>query len=99
MNVARIAVFDDPVLAPDDDRRAQSLRELLRTLPGFVAGYHLHEEGTGRLMSITIWESERAMREGEELVALRPEADQRGMQPTRVEQWVVESTFRPRRFW
>lgn len=98
-HVARVAVFDDPVLQPDDDRRAGTLRDLLRTLPGFVAGYHLHEEGTGRLMSITIWESDRAMEDGERLVAARPESDQRGIRPSRVERWVVDTTFRPRRFW
>jgi heme-degrading monooxygenase HmoA len=92
--VARIAVFDEPpVLADDDDRRVASLRETVRACPGFVAGYHLREEGSGRLMSVTIWESEDAMMAGEAIVRGRPPADQRGMRPSRIERWEIDGAF------
>jgi hypothetical protein len=40
MSVARVATFDEPPnLRDDDDRRMQSLHDLLRSLPGFIAGY------------------------------------------------------------
>ena len=94
MNVVRVAVFDEvPELQEDDERRAASLRELVRNVPGFVAGFHLREEGTGRLMSFTIWESDQALERGEEVVRERPPSDQRGIQPSRVETWVLEGTF------
>ncbi len=65
--VARVATFDDaPILQADDERRVASLRELARSLPGFVAGYHLREENAGRLLSVSIWESDEAMIRGEE---------------------------------
>lgn len=93
MPVARVATFEDPTLQDDDERRAGSLRELVRAQPGFVGGYHLQDPDTGRLMSITVWEDEAAMMAGEEVVASRPAEDQRGIRPSTVERWVVEGTF------
>jgi heme-degrading monooxygenase HmoA len=94
MSVVRIATFDPaPVLQDDDDRRAQTLRDLLRSLPGFVAGYHLREEGTGRLIDLSVWESEGALEAAEEAVRGRPASDQRGIRPTKVERWIVDSAF------
>jgi hypothetical protein len=61
MSVARVAVFDEPpVLQDDDERRAKSLEVLLQSLPRVIAGYELREEPSGRLMSVTLWESEEA---------------------------------------
>jgi heme-degrading monooxygenase HmoA len=94
VTVARVAVFDDPpALRDDDQRRKDTLHELLSSLPGFVAGYELREESTGRLMSFTVWESEEALEAGERAVRERPESDQRGIRPTRIERWVVDDSF------
>ncbi|HVE92305.1 MAG TPA: hypothetical protein VNE62_08400 [Actinomycetota bacterium] len=93
MKVVRVAVFDQPVVHEDDDRRAASLRDLLRGIPGFVAGYHLREEGTGRLMSFTVWDSDEALELGEQAVRARPASDQRGVRPSRVEKWMVDGVF------
>jgi len=94
MSVARVATFDQPPYRrEDDDRRAQTLYDLLRSLPGFVAAYYLRETSTGRLMSLTVWESEQALEAAEQAVRDRPVNDQRGMRPSRVERWVVEASF------
>jgi heme-degrading monooxygenase HmoA len=94
MSVARIAIFDPaPVLQEDDERRARTLRELLQSLPGFIAGYDLREEGTGRLISVTLWESEPALEAGERAVRNRPVSDQRGIRPSRIERWVIDASF------
>jgi heme-degrading monooxygenase HmoA len=97
MAVARVAIFDEPpALKDDDERRSRSLETLLQSLPGFVAGYEFRDEPTGRLMSVTIWESEEALDAGESAVRERPVADQRGIRPSRVERWSVDSSFRGR---
>jgi heme-degrading monooxygenase HmoA len=94
MSVARVAIFDEaPRLQDDDDRRMGTLRELLRSAPGFVAAYYLREEATGRLMSVTVWESEEALEAAERAVADRPVSDQRGIRPSRLERWVVDAAF------
>ena len=92
--VARVATLDElPRLHADDERRVASLRELARSLPGFVAGYHLREENSGRLISVSIWESDEAMISGEEAVKNRPSSDQRGIRPSRIERWIVDAEF------
>jgi heme-degrading monooxygenase HmoA len=97
MTVARIAFFDElPVLREDDHRRRSSLHELLFSLPGFVAGYELREAETGRLCSLTLWQSEDALEAGERAVRERPVSDRRGIRPSRIERWVVDDEFRAR---
>ena len=71
MKVVRVAVFDQPVVQEDDERRSASPRDLLRNAPGFIAGYHLREESTGRLMSFTVWDSDEALELGEQAVRAR----------------------------
>lgn len=94
MTVARVAFFDEaPVLQPDDARRVESLRDVVQAQSGFIAGYHLRDEETGRLMSVTIWESDAAMESGERAVMARPAEDQRGIRPDRVERWAVDGVF------
>ena len=94
MSVARVATFDDPPdLREDDSRRTQTLHDLLRSLPGFEGAYYLREPSTGRLMSFTVWDSERSLEAAERAVDERPVGDQRGIRPSRVERWTVEATF------
>jgi heme-degrading monooxygenase HmoA len=94
MKAARVAIFDEPpVLRDDDERRAASLRETVSCQPGFLAGYHLREQGSGRMMSVTVWESDEAMEAGEAAVRNRPPEDQRGIRPSRIERWDVDAAF------
>ena len=94
MNVARVAIWDEPPqLRDDDDRRAQSLYDLLKSLPGFIAAYYLREPTTDRLMSVTVWESEALLEAAEQAVRDRPVSDQRGIRPSRLERWDVDASF------
>jgi hypothetical protein len=40
---------------------ARGFRNWVKELPGFVDGYHVQNSKTGRMLSITIWESEVSM--------------------------------------
>lgn len=94
MSVVRLATFDEPPrLQEDDARRARTLFDLLASLSGFEAAYYLREEASGRLISLTIWESEEALEAAERAVAERPAEDRRGIDPSRVERWVVDAAF------
>ena len=47
----------------------------LRSLPGFSARYYLREEPSGRLISLTAWETEALLEAAEEAVrCARPTA-------------------------
>jgi heme-degrading monooxygenase HmoA len=51
---------------------AKGFRYWIKGLPGFVDGYHVQDSETGRMLSITIWESKESMQ------ALRGETPQGG---------------------
>jgi len=40
---------------------ARNFRGSVKGLAGFVGGYHVQDSKTGRMLSITIWESEEGM--------------------------------------
>jgi heme-degrading monooxygenase HmoA len=63
---------------------------LLQSLPGFIAGCDLRQEATGRLMSVTLWESQVALEAGEH-ARNRPVSDQRGIRPSRIERGVIDA--------
>jgi heme-degrading monooxygenase HmoA len=91
---ARLAVFDSPPgLKPDDRRRTRSLVDLVRAQPGFRAGYHLRQPESGRMISLTIWDSTAALEAAGRAVAERPAHDRRGIRPSTVEVWRVEVDF------
>ena len=52
--------------------KARGFREWIKGMPGFVDGYHVQDSKTGRMLSITIWDSEVSMQ------ALRRETPEGG---------------------
>ena len=40
---------------------ARGFRAWVKDQPGFVGGYHVQDSKTGRMLSITIWDSEECM--------------------------------------
>ena len=83
--IARIATFNH--LDPEalDPEAIERLRGILRSTPGYVAGYHVRNADTGKAFSIAIYESPDAIRAAGKALAARP-ADQRvGVNPDEVE--------------
>ena len=39
---------------------ARGFREWVKGQPGFVGGYHVQDSKTGRMLSITVWDSEQS---------------------------------------
>lgn len=58
--IARVAEHEDIPTEADEEYVAR-FRELLRRQPGFRGGYHLLEPGTGRALSMMLWEDEAAL--------------------------------------
>ena len=67
----RVALHEQPPGSVASDE-ARGFREWIKGLAGFVEGYHVQDSETGRMLSITIWESKESMQ------ALREETPQGG---------------------
>jgi hypothetical protein len=56
----RVALHENtPGSVASDD--ARGFRNWVKEQPGFVDGYHVQDSKTGRMLSITIWESEESI--------------------------------------
>ena len=82
--LARIARFDQ---FPDDldDDAVSTLRQILRSTPGYVAGFHMLDPTTRKALSITVFEDHDALRRAGEALAARPGDRTVGIAPVEVE--------------
>lgn len=89
--VTRIATFHTE---PDvDPAKHEEFRQWLGGQPGLVQGYHLRDEKTGKVVSVSIW------KDMESLQALKSQVFPGGplnMKPDTVEIFDVAHTFGPR---
>jgi len=69
---------------------ARGFREWIKGQPGFVGGYHVQDSKTGRMLSITVWESEESM---EALRARTPPGGPLGIVTDREELFDVVEEF------
>ena len=97
--IARIAYFEgltDQQRAAQDDNLARRFRAALTSQPGMVALLYL-ENDQGTRMSLSIWESEEALKEGGARANATPLLEgQRGEDipsPNRFEVWRVNDLF------
>jgi hypothetical protein len=79
--ICRVALHEKPPGSVASDE-ARDFRAWLKGLAGFVDGYHVQDSKTGRMLSITIWESEESM---EELRDLTPPGGSLGIRTDREE--------------
>ncbi len=87
--ICRVALHENPPGSITSDE-ARGFREWLKGLPGFVTGYHVQDSKTGRMLSITIWDSEERLAEHEELT---PPGGSLGIQTERLELFDVVEEF------
>ena len=74
-------------VATDD---ARGFRNWVKEQPGFVDGYHVQDSKTGRMLSITIWNSEESM---EALRDLTPQGGSLGIRTDREELFDVVEKY------
>lgn len=64
---ARVSRYEVPIQRLDEDvRGADDTQKKVAEMPGSLGLFYLVDRDSGRTMSITLWESEQAMRESEE---------------------------------
>jgi heme-degrading monooxygenase HmoA len=87
--ICRVALHEKPPGSVASDE-ARSFHEWLKALPGFIAGYHVQDSETGRMLSITIWDSEKRLTEHEDHT---PPGGSLGIQTQRLELFDVVEEF------
>ena len=87
--ICRVALHEQTP-GPITSDEARGFREWLKALPGFVGGYHVQDSKTGRMLSITIWDSEERLTEHEDLT---PPGGSLGIQTERLELFDVVEEF------
>jgi heme-degrading monooxygenase HmoA len=58
--ICRVALHENPPGSIISEE-ARSFRTWLKEQPGFVGGYHAQDSKTGRMVSITVWDSQESM--------------------------------------
>ncbi len=87
--ICRVALHEQPP-GPITSDEARGFREWLKELPGFVGGYHVQDSKTGRMLTITIWDSEERLTEHEDRT---PPGGSLGIQTERLELFDVVEEF------
>jgi len=82
--LARVATFDS---LPDDldDGSVDLLRDTIKTVPGYVAGFHLRDPRTNKALSVTVFEDRDAVERAREAMSQRPDDRKVGIDPDHVE--------------
>jgi hypothetical protein len=82
--LARLATFNSQPADPDDDT-VQYLRDTIKSVPGFVAGFHMLDEQSGQAYSLVVVEDEVSSARVREALAQRPRERRVGVDPDRVQ--------------
>jgi heme-degrading monooxygenase HmoA len=82
---ARLATFSK--LDPDDldEDAVDRLRGIIRSTPGYRAGFHLRNSETGKALSFTVYDSRDAIRAARAALADRSDGERVGIDPDSVE--------------
>jgi hypothetical protein len=82
--LARVATFDS--LPQDlDDGSVDLLRDTIKAVPGYVAGFHLRDPRTNKALSVTVFEDRAAVERAREALSRRPPDRNVGIEPDHVE--------------
>ena len=81
---ARLATFNSQP-ADVDNANVQYLRDTIKSVPGFVAGFHLLDEQSGTAYSLVVVEDKAAGVRVQETLAQRPAERRVGVDPDHVQ--------------
>lgn len=82
--LARLATFNSQPADPEDPN-VQHLRDTIKSVPGFVAGFHMLDEESGKAYSLVILEDEATRARVLDALAQRPAERRVGVDPDRVQ--------------
>jgi hypothetical protein len=82
--LARLATFNTRP-AQADDAKVQYLRDTIKSVPGFVAGFHMLDEQAGKAYSLVVVEDEESGARAREALVQRPAERRVGVDPDHVQ--------------
>lgn len=82
--LARLATFNSQPADPDD-ANVKYLRDTIKSVPGFVAGFHMLDEQSGKAYSLTVLEDEATATRLREALDQRPVERRVGVDPDHVQ--------------
>lgn len=82
--LARLATFNSQPADPEDPN-LQYLRDTIKSVPGFVAGFHMLDEQSGRAYSLVVLEDEATRARVLDALAQRPAERRVGVDPDHVQ--------------
>jgi len=82
--LARLATFNSTPADPED-ANVQHLRDTIKSVPGFVAGFHMLDELSGKAYSLIVLEDEATDARIHEALAQRPAERRVGVDPDHVQ--------------
>ena len=71
--------------ADPDDANVQRLRDTVRSVPGFVAGFHMFDQRSGKAYSLIVLEDEASGARVAQALAQRPPERRVGVDPDDVQ--------------
>jgi hypothetical protein len=83
--IARVATFHQ--LDPEglDPQAVDRLRAVIKSTPGYVAGFHLRNPETGKAVSFTVYESAESLEAVGEALGQRADDEKVGIDPDEVD--------------
>ena len=82
--LARLATFNSQPADPED-ADVQYLRDTIKSVPGFVAGFHMLDEQSGTAYSLVVVEDEASSARVRAALAQRPAERHVGVDPDHVQ--------------
>ena len=89
--LARLATFDSQPTDPED-ANVQYLRDTIKSVPGFVAGFHMLDEQSGKAYSLIVLEDDASAARVREALDQRPPERRVGVDPDHV-QFLTATAF------
>ena len=83
--IARVATFHQLDSENVDPEAVERLRRIIKSTPGYVAGFHLHNPETGKALSFTVFDSPEGFEKVGEGLEQRREDERVGVDPDEVD--------------
>jgi hypothetical protein len=83
--IARVATFTTLDPTELDQHAIERLRRIIRSTPGYHAGFHFRDSNTGKALSIVVYENREAVEAARAGLARRSDNERVGIEPDNIE--------------